>query len=147
MSTNPIVRIGKTPLSHSTVPWSHTVSLADFLDKAKEAQREVVRIAHEEAEAAERVRMTSSKYRAYRKIMPQSIPGRPSDPLRQSPLRAAEISQSDEFTQVVSALMYDERIRMLFAEACEAELRNVHVRLTTLQEVISKFIRMHPPRR
>ena len=147
MSTDPIVRMGRTPLLHTKVLWSQTTLLADVLDRAKESQRNNVRNEYERAEVIERGKMTSSKYRAYRKMMPRTVPGTSGDPLRQSPLTAQEISEQEEFTKIVIDMQYDRRISMLLAKACEEELRNIHMRLTSLQEVISKFIRMHPRQR
>ena len=147
MSTDPIVRIGKTPLLHTKVLWSQMTLLADVLDRAKEAQRNNVRSEYERAEVVERGKMTSSKYRAYRKMMPGTVPWTSDDPLRQSPLTAQAISEQEEFMKIVINMRYDQRISILLAKACEEELRNAHVRLTSLQEVISKFIRMHPHQR
>lgn len=93
------------------------------------------------------MKMRDAKYRAYRKVMPLKVPSNNSDPLRQSPLTAEEITLCDELKRIALDMYYDERVCLLLAEKCREELCNKQATLITLQEVITRFIRMHPQRK
>ncbi len=144
MSTDPIVRESKTPLSHTKVLWSQTALLAAFLDRAKEAQREAMRKDQEHVAIIEQEKLKGKKYRVYLKMMSRGVFANSGDPLRQSPLTSLEITENKEFKEIVRTMGYDRRVMLLFAKACEEKLRDVDVKLSSLQEVIIRFIRMRP---
>ena len=155
MSTDPIVRKNKTPQSHIKVLWSQAARLAAFLGRVKEAQREAVGKAEEQVTTTEQVKTKAKRYRVFRKMIRPDVFASSGDPLRLSPLTSLEIAELKEFREIVHVMGYNSRVSLLFAQACEEKLRDIHVSIASLQEAIirfmrkrpRKYIRMHSPNR
>ena len=135
------VRPGSSEPTHH-VPWKHFVQLANFLCKAKEAQRREVReIAQSEAAKG---RPEKRGDRLYAKVMPGNVPGTQSDPLRVSPIETKAIALYPDFLEIAQGMSYDARTTLLFANTCAHELTHSNASLLSIQEAINKFVRMHP---